>query len=149
MHIGTIPYADSVMFEALRVRNSDRLDKWWVVDTAESMFRGIREFGFWIAGMPAGVLTLWNIEPDQKTAYLSYWIDQYWESTGYTTRMVQVLFQHLSDVRDLDTVYAIIQPSNLSSIRVAEKSGMVVSGSDTYRMMDGTMAEHLIYKKEL
>lgn len=92
---------------------------------------------------------MWDIDPEQKTARLSYWIDEPWENAGYTTRMVQVLLQHLSDVHNLNTVYAIIQPSNLSSVRVAEKVGMAASGSGTYQMMDGSMAEHITYKKDL
>jgi RimJ/RimL family protein N-acetyltransferase len=149
IRIGSIPYSDNFLFDVLRNKNSTRLNRWWVFDIAAPPIRDAREYGFWISGKPAGVLTLWDIDPEQKTARLSYWIDEPWENAGYTTRMVQVLLQHLSDVHNLNTVYAIIQPSNLSSVRVAEKVGMAASGSGTYQMMDGSMAEHITYKKDL
>lgn len=147
--IGSIPYSDGFLFDVLRTENSTRLNRWWVFDIAAPPLRSAREYGFWISGQPAGVLTLWDINLEQRSARLSYWIDEPWENAGYTTRVVQVLLQHLSDVHDLDTVYAIIQPSNLSSVRVAEKVGMAASGSGTYQMIDGSMAKHIIYKKDL
>ena len=149
MRIGSIPYLDNQKFEQLRSDNSLRVDKWWVASPPAAFLRDIREYGFWLCDEPAGVVTLWDIDYESKTAYVSYWIDEKWENTGYTTRMVQVLFDHLSQVGEFSTLYAIIQPTNVPSLRVAEKCQMYVTGSATYPMVDGSMAEHLIYKKDL
>jgi RimJ/RimL family protein N-acetyltransferase len=149
MRLGSIPFVNDLDFEQLRIDNSARIDKWWVSEFPSAILREIREYGIWIFDNPAGVVTLWNIDPETKTAYLSYWIDEKWEGFGYVTRGIKALIEHLSEERELSTIYAIIQPSNVASLRVAEKSGMNVSGFETYPMVDGTMAEHLIYKKDL
>ena len=129
--------------------NSIRIDKWWVSTLPSSSLRDIREYGIWIINDPAGVVTIWNIDEESKTAYLSYWIDERWENNGHVTCAVQGLFQYLAESREFSTIYAIIQPANTASIRVAEKSKMSVSGFGTYPMVNGSMAEHLIYKKDL
>ena len=62
--------------------------------------------------------------------YKGFW------GNGYATEAVIALRKYLQENMLVENVFSFIQPENIASIRVAEKSGMKYIGKDVFRGLD-------------
>lgn len=72
------------------------------------------------------VVGIAGIQPlDAPGAYeLAWWVwKDYW-GRGYATEIAQALVAHARDDMGLKRIYAVIDPPNIASVRIAEKIGM-------------------------
>lgn len=94
-----------------------------------------------------GQLCLWDLRRRQETVCsISYWIEKNYSNLGITTIAVRLLTSHAFSAMNVSTIEAAIQPNNLASIRVAEKSGFVYAESvERYLYVDGAWRDHDIY----
>lgn len=76
------------------------------------------------------VIGVGGIQPlDAPGAYeLGWWVWKDHWGRGYATEAAQALVAHARDVMGLARVFAVIDPPNTASVRVAEKIGMQLEG---------------------
>jgi RimJ/RimL family protein N-acetyltransferase len=91
------------------------------------------------SGEPVGVA---GFSTDQHVATTGYSVLPRFEGRGYTTEALQELLDHVRTQVGVDLVRATIPPDNRASIRVAEKLGMVNTGTD----VDPEVGEVLVYE---
>lgn len=60
---------------------------------------------------------------------LGWWVTRAYQGRGWATTVGRALVAHAFDVLELDSVCAVIHPSNTASIRVAAKLGMTAEGT--------------------
>lgn len=63
---------------------------------------------------------------DRKSAEIGYWLGESFWGSGYTAEAVSAILDYGFRVHHLEMMYAICKEDNVSSHRVAEKSGMHV-----------------------
>jgi ribosomal-protein-alanine N-acetyltransferase len=71
-----------------------------------------------------GIISLKNIDSDNKKANVGYWIgEQYWRN-GIASESVALLINFAFSVLGLEEIHAYVYSENKASIRVLEKNGM-------------------------
>jgi ribosomal-protein-alanine N-acetyltransferase len=71
-----------------------------------------------------GIVSLKNIDSDNKKANVGYWIgEQYW-GNGLATESVALVINYAFSVLGLEEISAYVYSENKASIRVLEKNGM-------------------------
>ena len=78
-----------------------------------------------------GIISLKNIDLDNKNANLGYWIGELYWGNGIASEsvaLVILVINHAFSVLGLDEVYAYVYSENKASMRVLEKNGMTKKG---------------------
>lgn len=79
-----------------------------------------------------------------------WWVDRRFTGRGYATEGVRALLDFAAADRPvglgMTTVRAMIQPTNLASIRVAEKAGLRTDGSTELLPVDTDHRPHLVFE---
>ena len=85
-----------------------------------------------------GIVSLKNIDSDNKKANVGYWIgEQYW-GNGLATESVTLVINYAFSVLGLEEISAYVYSENKASIRVLEKNGMTKKGMvNEYNQMSG------------
>jgi [ribosomal protein S5]-alanine N-acetyltransferase len=85
-----------------------------------------------------GIVSLKNIDSDNKKANVGYWIgEQYW-GNGLATESVALVINYAFSVLGLEEISAYVYSENKASIRVLEKNGMTKKEEvNEYNQMSG------------
>jgi [ribosomal protein S5]-alanine N-acetyltransferase len=85
-----------------------------------------------------GIVSLKNIDSDNKKANVGYWIgEQYW-GNGLATESVALVINYAFSVLGLEEISAYVYSENKTSIRVLEKNGMTKKEEvNEYNQMSG------------
>jgi ribosomal-protein-alanine N-acetyltransferase len=85
-----------------------------------------------------GIVSLKNIDSDNKKANVGYWIgEQYW-GNGLATESVALIINYAFSVLGLEEISAYVYSENKASIRVLEKNGMTKKEEvNEYNQMSG------------
>lgn len=75
-----------------------------------------------------GIISLKNIDLDNKNANLGYWIGELYWGNGIASESVALVINHSFSVLGLEEVYAYVYSENKASMRVLEKNGMTKKG---------------------
>jgi [ribosomal protein S5]-alanine N-acetyltransferase len=75
-----------------------------------------------------GIISLKNIDSDNKKANLGYWVGELYWGNGIATESVALVINYAFSVLGLEEVYAYVYSENKASIRVLEKNGMTKKG---------------------
>jgi RimJ/RimL family protein N-acetyltransferase len=75
-----------------------------------------------------GIISLKNIDLDNKKANLGYWIGELYWGNGIASESVALVINHAFSVLGLEEVYAYVYSENKASMRVLEKNGMTKKG---------------------
>lgn len=75
-----------------------------------------------------GIISLKNIDLDNKNANLGYWIGELYWGNGIASESVALVINHAFSVLGLEEVYAYVYSENKPSMRVLEKNGMTKKG---------------------
>jgi len=75
-----------------------------------------------------GIISLKNIDLDNKNANLGYWIGELYWGNGIASESVALVINHAFSVLGLDEVYAYVYSENRVSMQVLEKNGMTKKG---------------------
>ena len=75
-----------------------------------------------------GIISLKNIDLDNKNANLGYWIGELYWGNGIASESVALIINHAFSVLGLEEVYAFVYSENKASMRVLEKNGMTKKG---------------------
>jgi RimJ/RimL family protein N-acetyltransferase len=85
-----------------------------------------------------GIISLKNIDSDNKKANLGYWVGELYWGNGIATESVVLVINYAFSVPGLEEVYAYVYSENKASIRVLEKNGMTKKGMvNEYNEMSG------------
>jgi RimJ/RimL family protein N-acetyltransferase len=71
-----------------------------------------------------GIISLKNIDLDNKNSNLGYWIGELYWGNGIASESVALVINHAFSVLGLEEVYAYVYSENKASMRVLEKNGM-------------------------
>lgn len=146
-YVSEVTWDEEWIFSRLQTANKSWLER-WSISNAETPGLGRADFGIWERDIPVGQITLWDLDLENKTAKLSYWVSENCSSRGIMSRSLVIVFDHCFSVLGLTSVTAPIQPNNYASIKVAEKLRMQQIGRKSYKTFEGKLVEHIIYKKE-
>jgi [ribosomal protein S5]-alanine N-acetyltransferase len=85
-----------------------------------------------------GIVSLKNIDSDNKKANVGYWIgEQYW-GNGLATESVALVINYAFSVLGLEEISAYVYSENKASIRVLERNGMTKKEEvNEYNQMSG------------
>lgn len=136
---------DYQAFERLIENNRVRLKRYFPITISKTMTslkvksylqelsqqlnkKEIYPFGLFQEDEIFAVVLVKNIDWRTGKAELGYYIDATKEGKGITTLLVNNTLTFCFEELDLQKVYLRISPSNLSSIKVAEKTGFVKEG---------------------
>ena len=75
-----------------------------------------------------GIISLKNIDYDNKKANLGYWIGEDYWGNGIATESVALVINYAFSVVGLEEICAYVYSENKASIRVLEKNGMTKKG---------------------
>ena len=75
-----------------------------------------------------GIISLKNIDLDNKKSNLGYWIGELYWGNGIASESVALVINHAFSVLGLEEVYAYVYSENKASMRVLEKNGMTKKG---------------------
>ncbi len=75
-----------------------------------------------------GIISLKNIDLDNKRSNLGYWIGELYWGNGIASESVALVINHAFSVLGLEEVYAYVYSENKASMRVLEKNGMTKKG---------------------
>ncbi|MGE5822907.1 MAG: GNAT family N-acetyltransferase [Nitrososphaerota archaeon] len=75
-----------------------------------------------------GIISLKNIDVDNKNANLGYWIGELYWGNGIASESVALFINCAFSVLGLEEVYAYVYSENKVSMRVLEKNGMTKKG---------------------
>ena len=85
-----------------------------------------------------GIISLKNIDSDNKKANLGYWVGELYLGNGIATESVALVINYAFSVLGLEEVYAYVYSENKASIRVLEKNGMTKKEQvNEYNRMSG------------
>jgi len=85
-----------------------------------------------------GIISLKNIDSNNKRANLGYWVGELYWGNGIATESVALVINYAFSVLGLEEVYAYVYSENKASIRVVEKNGMTKKGMvNEYNQMSG------------
>ncbi|MGI0031810.1 MAG: GNAT family N-acetyltransferase [Nitrososphaeraceae archaeon] len=85
-----------------------------------------------------GIISLKNIDHDNKKANLGYWLGELYWGHGIATESVALVINYSFSVLGLKELYAYVYSKNKASIRVLEKNGMTEIGEvNEYNEMSG------------
>lgn len=77
---------------------------------------------------PIGVLSFNQIEPQNKTAYIGYWIDEDHQGQGYLSRSLQAFIHHYARSGLVRRFVIKCRVENTRSNQVALRNGFVLEG---------------------
>ncbi|HCB1189493.1 TPA: 50S ribosomal protein L7/L12-serine acetyltransferase [Klebsiella quasipneumoniae] len=77
---------------------------------------------------PIGVLSFNQIEPQNKTAYIGYWIDEDHQGQGYLSRSLQAFIHHYARSGLVRRFAIKCRVANTRSNQVALRNGFVLEG---------------------
>ncbi|MDP7983794.1 50S ribosomal protein L7/L12-serine acetyltransferase [Klebsiella quasipneumoniae subsp. similipneumoniae] len=77
---------------------------------------------------PIGVLSFNQIEPQNKTAYIGYWIDEDYQGQGYLSRSLQAFIHHYARSGLVRRFVIKSRVANTRSNQVALRNGFVLEG---------------------
>jgi RimJ/RimL family protein N-acetyltransferase len=144
--IRTTTYDDLEPISKLRSENKDHLSPWTSFPDVPSDSEEGYAFTIRYKDEIVGEVVLWYFT--YKSCFISYWVDKNHCNQGIGTTAVSMATLYALDNYDVDSVKASIQPSNLVSIRLAEKLGFKSLGvSDYLRVQDG-YEKHDLYAFE-
>lgn len=75
-----------------------------------------------------GIISLKNIDFDNKKSNLGYWIGESYWGNGIASESVALVINHAFSVLGLEELYAYVYSENKASMRVLEKNGMTKKG---------------------
>ena len=75
-----------------------------------------------------GIISLKNIDLDNKNANLGYWIGEVYWGNGIASESVALVINHAFSVLGLEEIYAYVYSENKASMRVLQKNGMKKKG---------------------
>ena len=117
-----------MLYYADELRNSDRIKRWYAIDTPE--------------GKHIGNCMYYDVDEDSRQAKLGIMIGdrEYW-SKGYGTDAVNALVNHIFDTTDLDRIYLDTLEWNVRAQRCFRKCGFIACGRATRRGNDFLIME--------
>lgn len=90
-----------------------------------------------------------QIDKITNSGLISYWVDSQLSNRNIATNAVILIKQYSFDIFNLDYLEAYVQPDNVKSHRVLEKSGFIKTEAVfTYINPVGTGIEHCVYRIE-
>jgi [ribosomal protein S5]-alanine N-acetyltransferase len=85
-----------------------------------------------------GIISLKNLDCDNKKTGLGYWVGELYWGNGIATESVALVIKYAFSVLGLEEVYAYVYSENKASIRVLEKNGMTKKGDmNEYNQISG------------
>lgn len=98
-------------------------------------------------GRAIGRIKAWEVNPRDDYAQLGYEIGAEFRSQGLMTEAVRAVCAYLLTEVRCNRVYCIVRKSNLPSIRVCEKAGMICDGimRQHFKQPDGSYVDVKIY----
>ncbi len=121
--------------------SSDHARRW--VNKAQRLARQDREAHFAVeridrAGL-IGVVGIKNLNLQSRNGELEYWAGRRYRGKGYTSEALTLLLTYAFQDLRLHRVYAVILSSNVPSVRLAERCGLVREGTwrEAYRARKG------------
>lgn len=79
-------------------------------------------------GELAGVLSFNAIEPQNKTGYIGYWIDEAQQGKGLLSAALQAFINYYADRGEVRRFVIKCRTANLPSNRVAQRNGFLLEG---------------------
>jgi len=105
------------------------------VDSSHKEFRLLKAVNFAIlyknnikSNGLVGIISLKNLNIEQKKVNLGYWIGESFWGNGIASESVKLVINYAFSVLRLEEVYAYVYSQNKPSIRVLEKNGMTRAG---------------------
>lgn len=85
---------------------------------------------------------------DDNSCHISYWVDEYKQGRGISTRAVRMVCDHAFASYNIGAVIAAIQPSNTRSMSVAFKAGFRPDRFESnFAIVAGFPRDHIIFIK--
>lgn len=137
---------DSAALQDVYKRNLDSIEK-YRVELKENSIPKVFNI-FWQNHICGQIII--QIDEITNSGLISYWVDSQLSNRNIATNAVILIKQYALNVLHLDYLEAYVQPENIKSHRVLEKSGFTKTESVfTYINPLGSRIEHNTYKIEL
>ncbi len=135
--------ADSSILEEIYNRNFQQIEKYRVPLKENSI---PKVFNIFWQNHPCGQIVI-QIDKITNSGLISYWVDAQLSNRNIATNAVILIKQYSFDVLHLDYLEAYVQPENIKSQRVLEKSNFSKTESVfTYINPLGIRVEHNVYQ---
>ncbi len=140
-------------------RNRERLREWlpWVdpsrmAEDTRAYIRSCLEsegkqlsFGIYVGGAVVGSAGL-EIDPENRSAMIGYWLDASFEGRGLVTEASRALCQHAFEELGLHRVWISVDPANVRSLGIPERLGFREEGRFREDMfLTGRFRDTIVY----
>ena len=121
-----------LMVENMMKYNDDPMNYHWVLD---------------YRGHAIGRIKGWEVNPRDAYIQLGYDVAEAYRSQGFMTEALCAVCRYLLKQAGFHRVFCTVRETNLPSIRVCEKAGLVLDGilREHFRQPDGTFVDARVY----
>ena len=97
-----------------------------------------------------GLVYVKELQKRERQGELAYCIGYQFEGKGLMTKTINEMIKWSFDKAQLNCLQIIVHPTNMASLKVAEKNGFEYKGvlKNEHKMADGTIADMLLYELE-